>query len=253
MPNIASKMAQHRANIGQHGANIRQHRPNLGQHRPNIGQRRPNIGPTLGRRGTPNSFTLLLIGPTKANRQSQRQRRQRQTERERERERERETETETETETDRERDGERDDRDRRPNMVVRFSHVVDAGVLAFERRGRRARRRTSVWLQRLSRLSASAQRSQGSQPPPGWRMLLGCPMLQPPRKPLFWHALCVIVCLSVVYCVLLRNVLRTQPQPESAHRRTAASQIHKNIRQHGCPLAPCVRPRANLCSGTLCW
>ena len=92
-------------------------------------------------------------------------------------------------------------------MVVRFSHVVDAGVLAFERRGRRARRRTSVWLQRLSRLSASAQRSQGSQPPPGWRMLLGCPMSQPPRKPLFWHALFVIsICLCVVHCVLVRTV-----------------------------------------------
>ena len=70
MPNIASKIAQHRANIGQH-------RPNIGQPRPNIGstwaQDAPSIdhmGPTwlnLGRRCAPDSFTLLHIGPTKAN------------------------------------------------------------------------------------------------------------------------------------------------------------------------------------------
>ena len=46
IPNVASKMAQHRANVCQHGANIRQHTPNLGQHRPNIGQPRPNVGST---------------------------------------------------------------------------------------------------------------------------------------------------------------------------------------------------------------
>ena len=85
----------------------------------------------------------------------------------------------------------------------------------------------SCWgfqLQRLSRLSASAQRSQGSQPPPGWRMLLGCPMSQPPRKPLFCklvfvivfflgprasrgfgHAVFVIVCLSCERCRAWRS------------------------------------------------
>ena len=111
MPKIASKMAQHRANIGQDGANIRQHRPNLGQHRPNIGQPRPNIGstwaqdvpnidhmgatwPSLGPRCAPDSLTLLNIGPTKSQRERERGRegegeRQRDKETERQRERER--------------------------------------------------------------------------------------------------------------------------------------------------------------------
>ena len=136
--------------------------------------------PNLGRRCAPDSFA------SQANRQSQRQRRQRQ----------RERDTETETETDRERDGERDNRDRRPNMVARFSHVVDAGVLAFERRGRGARRRTSFQLQRLS------QGSQGSQPPPVWRMLLGCPMHVP--APTQTSVLARFVCNCLFVCGLLR-------------------------------------------------
>ena len=67
IPNMASKMAQHRANIGQHGANIRQHRPNLGQHRLNIGQHRPNIGSTWAQpraQYAPDSLTCTRPTPT---------------------------------------------------------------------------------------------------------------------------------------------------------------------------------------------
>ena len=114
MPNIASKMAQHRANIGQHGANIGQHRPNIGQPRPNIGstwaQDVPNIDhmcatwPNLGPRCAPDSLTLLNIGPTKSQRERKREReRQRERERETERERDRETERQKDRETERER------------------------------------------------------------------------------------------------------------------------------------------------------
>ena len=44
MPNIASKMAQHRANIGQLGANRRQHRPNIGPTEANIGLTCSTVG-----------------------------------------------------------------------------------------------------------------------------------------------------------------------------------------------------------------
>ena len=63
MPNIAPKMAQHRANIGQHGANGRP-RPNIGstwaQDVPDIdhvGATWPNRGP----RCAPDSLTLLKL------------------------------------------------------------------------------------------------------------------------------------------------------------------------------------------------
>ena len=122
------------------------------------------------------------------------------------------------------RDGERDNRDRRPSLGVRFR-----------------------------------RRSQGSQPPPVWRMVLGCPVSQPPCKPLRWHALFVVVCLfvvycvllqhasfvvvclSVVYCVLLRNVSHMLQKYESAHRKTVAFHIHKNTRRQGCPMSQAPR------------
>ena len=53
MPNIASKMTQHRPTWGQH-------RPNIGQHRPNIGQHRLNIGLTWA----PDVPNIDHMGPT---------------------------------------------------------------------------------------------------------------------------------------------------------------------------------------------
>ena len=92
MPNIASKMAQHRANIGQH-------RPNLGQHRRNIGRPRPNIGstwaqdvPNIDRMGS----TWPNLRPRCAPDSSTKSQRERQVcEREREGERQRDKERET--------------------------------------------------------------------------------------------------------------------------------------------------------------
>ena len=176
--------------------------------------------PNLGRRCAPDSFA------SQANRQSQRQRRQRQ----------RERDTETETETDRERDGERDNRDRRPNMVARFSHVVDAGVLAFERRGRGA----SGGEERDGGLVFSCNGSPREARAVSLLQFGGCCwdapcMSQPPRKPLFWHALFVIVCLSVVYCVLMRNASHRQQKHDSAHHKTAGFHVHKTA---GMPHVP---------------
>ena len=54
----------------------------------------------------------------------------------------------------------------------------------------------------------------------------GCPMSQAPRKPLFWHALFVTVCLFLVYCVLVYSVSRVQERNESAQHKTAAFHIH---------------------------
>ena len=80
-PKIASKMAQHRANIGQHGANIRQHRPNLGQHRPtwpntttlrrlNHGRhpavRRKPLNPGAGARALPGGPSVVTEGYLRA-------------------------------------------------------------------------------------------------------------------------------------------------------------------------------------------
>ena len=66
-------------------------------------------------------------------------------------------------------------------------------------------------------------------------MLLGCPMSQPPRKPLFWHALFVTVCLSVVYCVLMRSVSHRQQKHDRAYRKTAGFHVHKTA---GMPHVP---------------
>ena len=90
--------------------------------------------PNLGRRCAPDSFILLNIGPTKANRQRQRQRRQRQGERERARQRQRPTETETEKET------------------------TETGDPTWVRAEGGARWRTRFRLQRLSRLSAKTRK-----------------------------------------------------------------------------------------------
>ena len=52
-----------------------------------------------------------------------------------------------------------------------------------------------------------------------------------PRKPLFWLAWFVTVCLFVVYCVLARNVSRMQEIHASAHHKTAAFHIHMKKRK----------------------
>ena len=80
MPNIAPKLAQHRAHIGKPRPNRGQHRPNIGatsakigQHRPNIGQHRRNMGPTktpdgpkMGPRWAQHSPTWAEHGPKMA-------------------------------------------------------------------------------------------------------------------------------------------------------------------------------------------
>ena len=80
MPNIAPKLAQHRAHIGKPRPNRGQHRPDIGatsakigQHRPNIGQHRRNMGPTktpdgpkMGPRWAQHSPTWAEHGPKMA-------------------------------------------------------------------------------------------------------------------------------------------------------------------------------------------
>ena len=70
MPNIASKMAQHRPNLGQHGPNIGQRRLNIRSTWFNIGprcaQHRPH-GPNLAQpraQYPPNSLTCARPSPT---------------------------------------------------------------------------------------------------------------------------------------------------------------------------------------------
>ena len=172
---------------------------------PRCAQHRPHA-PNLAQPRAPESFTLLNISPTKANR-----------------------------------------------------GVTDAPQIP-----QSARWLASFRLHRLSRLSASAQRSQGSQPPPGWRMLLGCPMSQPPRKPLFWHALFVIsICLCVVHCVLVRTVShievtdvlnlirqRREQTPSRASKQAVFSFLRGKTR---CLFGWRAPHRYPCCQGTLGW
>ena len=51
------------------------------------------------------------------------------------------------------------------------------------------------------------------------------PGSSPPRKPLRLHAFFALVCMSAVYCVLLRSVWHIPQQRESAHQNTAAFYI----------------------------